>query len=229
MKTWIIITCLLTFYLSTSFAQAPKTFLLTHIIYPDLEDYTELFVEIYTELGFKVELIPNPSLRGLILLNDGIVDSDVLRLNVVAKEFSNVIVVQPRLKYVSLSLICVKGMPCSRSILEDKSISIMANSRMLGLLEPGEFKSIQIDNELFSSVISMLNADRYFYAIYVVDEAIKKHFEKDFQIVEIKKVSLNHVIHKRHIGLLPQIQEKLRVKLPELERKRLQKNHTYEQ
>jgi hypothetical protein len=51
---------------------------------------------------------------------------------------------------------------------------------MLELLDPGEFKSIQIDNELFSSVINMLKADRYFYALYVVDEVIKKHFDQDF-------------------------------------------------
>ena len=68
----------------------------------------------------------------------------------------------------------------------------------------------------------MLKAKRYYYAIYVVDEAIKKHFEKYFQIIELKKLSINHVIHKKHIDLLPQIQEKLRSKLPKLNLKRLE-------
>ena len=225
MKTYIPITFLLIFTSFMSLAQAPKPLLLTHIVYPGLNDYTQLFVDIYTELGFKVELIPTPSLRGLILLNDGVVDADVLRLNVIAEEYPNVIVVQPELKRVSLSLICTKGIPCNRGLLANKNISILANSRMLKLLTPGEFKAIQVDNELFSSVISMLKADRYFYAIYVVDEVIKKHFEKDFQIVEIKKISISHVIHKKHIDLLPQIQEKIRTKIPEFDRERSRSNN----
>ena len=191
-------------------------------MYPDLKDYTELFVEIYTELGFKVDLIPTPSLRGLILLNDGVVDADVLRLDVIAQEYINVIVVKPELKRVSLSLICIKGVPCNRGVFADKNISILTNDRMLALIKHGEFKSIQIGNESFSRVINMLKAKRYYYAIYVVDEAIKKHFEKYFQIIELKKLSINHVIHKKHIDLLPQIQEKLRSKLPKLNLKRLE-------
>lgn len=212
---------MLTFYSFISSAQVAKPFLLTHIVYPGLEDYTKLFVDVYTELGFQVELIPTPSLRGLILLNDGVVDADVLRLNVIAKEYSNVIVVPPELKRVSLSLICAKGVPCNRGVLANKNISILANSRMLELLEPGEFKSVQVDNELFSSVISMLKADRYFYAIYVVDEVIKKRLEQDFQIIEIKKTPISHIVHKKYLNLLPQIQEKTRIKLLEIERKQL--------
>ena len=228
MKTWILIIYLLIFYSFVSYAQSPKPFLLTHIVYPDLDDYSELFVEIYTELGFKVELIPTPSLRGLILLNDGVVDSDVVRLNVIAKTYPNVIVVTPELKRVSLSLICAKGVPCYRGVLADTSISILANERMLALLDVGEFKSIHVDNELFSSVLSMLKADRYHYAIYVIDEVIKDNFAENFQIIELKKISINHVIHKKHIGLLPQIQEKIRAKLPEFNRRRLKNTNHFE-
>jgi len=224
MKTWILIIYLLTFYPFVSYAHSPKPFLLTHIVYPYLDDYSELFVEIYTELGFKVVLIPTPSLRGLILLNDGAVDSDVVRLNVIANTYPNVIVVTPELKRVSLSLICAKRVPCYRGILADTSISILANERMLALLDDGEFKSIHVDNELFSSVLNMLKADRYHYAIYVIDEVIKDNFAEKFQIIDLKKISINHVIHKKHIGLLPQIQEKIRAKLPEFNRKRLKKH-----
>jgi hypothetical protein len=225
MKIYIFISFLLIFIPFVSSAHAPKPFLLTHIVYPDLEDYTELFVNIYTELGFKVELIPTPSLRGLILLNDGAVDADVLRLNVIAEEYPNVIVLYPELKRVSLSLICAKGIPCNSDVLMNKNISVLANSRMLELFDPGEFESIQIDNELFSSVINMLKVGRYFYAIYVVDEVIKKHFEQDFQIIDIKKISISHVIHKKHVNLLPQIQEKIRNKLPKFNRERLKNNN----
>ncbi|AGH46851.1 hypothetical protein [Paraglaciecola psychrophila] len=226
MKTWMFIIYLLTSCSFVSFAQAPKPFLLTHIVYPDTDDYSKLFVEIYTELGFKVELIPTPSLRGLILLNNDVVDADVLRLGLIAKTYPNVIVVQPKLQSATLSLICSKGVPCDRSILRNEKISILANSRMLALLEDGEFKSVHVENELFSSVLEMLKAGRYNYAIYVIDDVIEKQFDQDLQVVELKKISINHVIHKKHIGLLPQIQEKIRSKLPELTRRRLENSHS---
>lgn len=228
MKTWMFIIYLLTSCSFGSFAQAPKPFLLTHIVYPGTDDYSELFVEIYTELGFKVELIPTPSLRGLILLNNDVVDADVLRLSLIAKTYPNVIVVQPELQSASLSLICSKGVPCNRSILTNEKISILANSRMLSLIEHGEFKSVHVENELFSSVLDMLKADRYNYAIYVIDDVIKKHFDQDLQIVDLKKISIHHIIHKKHIGLLPQIQEKIRSKLPELTRRRIENSHSKE-
>ena len=225
MKTWMFIIYLLTTFSFVSFARAPKPFLLTQIVYPDTDDYSKLFIEIYTELGFQVELIPTPSLRGLILLNNDVVDADVLRLSLIATTYPNVIVVQPELQSASLSLICSKGVPCNQSILTNEKISILANSRMLALIDHGEFKSVHVENELFSSVLNMLKADRYNYAIYVIDDVIEKHFDQDFQIIELKKVSINHVIHKKHIGLLPQIQEKIRSKLPELVRRRLKKSH----
>jgi hypothetical protein len=228
MKTWMLIIYLLTSCSFVSVAQAPKPFLLTHIVYPDTDVYSALFVDIYTELGFKVELIPTPSIRGLILLNNDVVDADVLRLSPIAKTYPNVIVVQPELQSASLSLICSKGVPCNQSILTNKKISILANSRMLALIEHGEFKSVHVENELFSSVLDMLKANRYNYAIYVIDDVIEKHFDQDLQIVELKKIAINHVIHKKHIGLLPQIQEKIRSKLPELTRRRLENSHSKE-
>jgi hypothetical protein len=118
--------------------------------------------------------------------------------------------------------------PCNQSILTNKKISILANSRMLALIEHGEFKSVHVENELFSSVLDMLKANRYNYAIYVIDDVIEKHFDQDLQIVELKKIAINHVIHKKHIGLLPQIQEKIRSKLPELTRRRLENSHSKE-
>ncbi len=57
---------------------------------------------------------------------------------------------------------------------------------------------------------------------------IEKHFDQDLQIAELKKNSINHVIHKKHIGLLPQIQEKIRSKLPDLTHRRLENSHPKE-
>jgi hypothetical protein len=52
---------------------------------------------------------------------------------------------------------------------------------MIGLIGNEEFKSIHVDNELFSSVVSMLKADRYSYAVYVIDEVIKNILTRIFK------------------------------------------------
>lgn len=220
MKTWMCIICFSILFSGNNLAQANKSFSITHIVYPEIEDYTDLFVDIYTELGFTVSIIPTPSVRGLILLNNGVVDADVVRLSYVAKKYPNVIIVKPELNRTDLTLLCVKSVPCTKDIIADENISIMAVDNTLSLLEPGEFKAHQVNNDAVSNVPEMLKAKRYLYALFVLDDKMKKHFAREFQLVKLKSMSVNHIIHKKHIALLPQIEDKIRTKLPEFRRTR---------
>ena len=133
---------------------------MTHIEYPYIEDYIELFVEIYNEMGFETTLIPTPSTRGLLLLDEGTVDADVLRLSYTAKNYS------------------------------------------------------------LPNIPDMLKANRYKYALFLLDDLMERQFKTDFQSVKIKSMAIYHVVHKKHIALIPQIEEKIRTKLPEFLRKR---------
>lgn len=193
---------------------------MTHMKYPYIEDYTDLFEDIYAELGFKTTLIPTPHLRGLILLNQGVVDADVFRLANTAKNYPNIIIVQPALTRANVTLFCRKDVPCNRDILTDKSITMLVSEPTIKLLGPEEFQARQSSHSSISNIPDMLKANRYAYALFLLDDLMVSQYENEFQLVSIKSVMVHHVIHKKHLALLPLIEEKIRAKLPEVLRNR---------
>jgi hypothetical protein len=210
-----LILCLSLF--STSFAvlcQSPPRFLISHIIYPDLEDYIQLIDEIYTELGFKVSMLPTPATRGLILLNEGVVDGDLLRLKNTAVDYPNVMVVEIPLNTAELVLVCVPGVPCQRDVIRDEKVNILLPDSAKKQFAAGEFLATAISAPATSSALDMLKAQRFFYAIYAIDNAMGRDLLKEFNYAVLKDLSIYHVINKKHAALLPQIEAKLREKLP---------------
>lgn len=220
MNNIVCLVCVIWVLTFSGLAKATGSFLISQVVYPDIEDYSDLIADVYTEMGFQVSIIPTPSTRGLILLDEGMVDADVVRALSVANQFTNVIIVQPALKVVDLNLVCVMGVPCNLRILKDESLNILANDRMIDLIGADNFKARKIDNELASNVSDMLKAQRYFYALFAMDETISRNFAQEFQLVRIMDLSVHHVIAKKHVDLLPLIEQKLRQKLPEFNRKR---------
>lgn len=78
----------------------------------DRAPFVQLIQTIYEELGFNVSIISIPARRGMILLNDGLVDGDVIRLKRTVVKYNNVVVVEPALGKGNLVLLCHKGIPC---------------------------------------------------------------------------------------------------------------------
>lgn len=215
MNYWALALCLVSFFSSNLHAQTPKHFSITYFDYPYIKGYTELFDEIYTELGFTVTLIATPSLRGLILVNQGSADADVARIGAIAKNYDNLIVVQPELTRGYLTLICARDVPCSKEILVDSRIPIMTANQVTDLLGSDEFKALKVNISSLLSVPELLKAKRYEYAILLLDHMMEKRFSNDFQLVKIKEMSVSHIINKKYQHLLPQIEDKLREKLPD--------------
>jgi hypothetical protein len=220
MNNLLCLVCILGGVTFSALVRGAESFLISQVVYPDIEDYTSLIEDIYTELGYKVSIVPTPSTRGLLLLDDGLVDADVVRASSVARQFANVIIVQPALKVVDLNLVCVMGVPCNPGILQDESLNILANDRIIALIGIENFRARKVDNEMAANVSDMLKAQRYFYALFAMDETISRNFAQEFQLVRIFDLSVHHVIGKKHEGLLPLIEQKLREKLPAFKAKR---------
>lgn len=220
MKVTIWLFYLLFFFSCSGFAQITKPFILTYIDYPYAKGYTDFFEEIYTELGFAVKVISTPSRRGLILVNEESADADVLRIGSVAKDYPNLIVVQPEISLMHLTLLCAIDKPCSKELLADKHITVMIANNAADFLEPGEFKARAAPINSFVSIHDMLKANRFDYALFLLDDLMERKFSDYFQFVRLTKIPVNHVIHKKHHALLPKIEEKIRIKLPEFNRKR---------
>jgi hypothetical protein len=91
----------------------------------------------------------------------------------------------------------------------------MTANQVTDLLGSDEFKALKVNISSLLSVPELLKAKRYEYAILLLDHMMEKRFSNDFQLVKIKEMSVSHIINKKYQHLLPQIEDKLREKLPD--------------
>jgi hypothetical protein len=175
--------------------------------------YARFVQTIYEELGFNVSIIPTPAKRGLILLNDDLVDADVIRLKSVVVEYDNVILVEPAIASGYLVLLCHKAAPCDLNILQKKTVYIQRDEGTLNMFEPGELTAQIIINEIPTNTLNMLEEARISYALHSLDNKMLKKLSSKFNYVKIKDVSGYHVISKKHAHLLPKIRQKFQQKL----------------
>ncbi|KXI27473.1 hypothetical protein [Paraglaciecola hydrolytica] len=204
-----------------------KKMAISYVVYPQIERYIDLISDIYTELGYEVTIIPTPATRGLVLLNDGEVDADVVRVAKTVQNYPNALLVEPALKIGKLVLICVKDVLCERSVLQDKKAVILSTEGIqLFLTEPhisARIKNIQA----LTYSIDMLKAGRANYAILLIDGSID--FTQDFNLLTLQEMAIHHVMHKKHADLLPLVQQKLIEKLPAFNAQIEEKNLSSEQ
>ncbi|MFT7411923.1 MAG: hypothetical protein ACI9J4_000262 [Paraglaciecola sp.] len=180
----------------------------------DRKPFVELMQTIYEELGFKVSTVPTPAKRGIMLLNNGLVDADVIRLKRTVVKYKNVIIVEPALGKGYLVLICHKGIPCDLSVLKNKTVQINSHAGILNLFDIGELNAQIIISEMTTNTLHMMHKGRVFYSLYTMDEPMLRALSPNLNYIKIKVVYGYHVINKKHAHLVPKIQQKLRQKLP---------------
>ena len=189
-----------------------KKMTISYVVYPQVEGYVALIKDVYTELGFKVTMLSTPSTRGLILLNEGEVDADVVRVRRTVEQYPNAILVEPALKIGKLVLLCRKDVTCEASILHSKNEVLLSSDAVTPYLTELKVSARIAKPQGTVNVIDMLKAKRADYAFFLIDGQID--FTQDFHMVDIQEISVFHVIHKKHAAMLPLIQQKIIEKLP---------------
>lgn len=199
---------------TTSGFVAKPTFKVSYSGSQEGRQYAEFVKTIYEELGFDVTIIATPAKRGLMLLNDNLVDADVIRLKTVAAKYENLILVEPPFAKGSLVLLCHKDKPCNFKVLQQKTAYIQTDEGTLKQFEKGDVNAQIVVSEMSIITLKMLEEARIFYALHSFDNKQLEELASKFNYVKIKDVSGYHVINKKHANLLPQIQQKFREKLP---------------
>ncbi len=189
----------------------PNTISVSHLNHPATPPFRRLIKQVYDDLGIDVRFYEVPALRGFIELNNGHVDADVVRIDTNAARYANILVVQPALYTAELVLICPIVHSCDKSALSDPNAITISNLGNMMVLDDLFINGSILNSEVydFDDVRYLLNNGRVDYAIYGVTESLKKSIEREFKVTELSKVSLHHVIHKRHAPLLPEIQDTL--------------------
>jgi len=199
----------------TSFCQAHdtaeqrKTFLISHASHPDIDGINDLLAKVYQELGFKVEFLPTPTKRGLLLVIAGVVDADSARgIKTIAAQ-SNLIRIDPPFNQVVQLLVCKTGIPCNKNVLFDKKTTILINSGAVNDLTQKHISANLVINEKFDIYLDLIRTGRYHYAIYPTDKQNLEKLQQEFNLVELNTLTFHHVVHEKYSALVPEIEKLL--------------------
>jgi len=191
-------------------AQRSKSFLISHASHPDIDGINDLLAKIYQELGFKVEFIPTPTKRGLLLVIAGVVDADSVRgVKTIAAQ-PNLLRIEPPFNQVVQLLVCKNGIPCNKDVLFDEKVTILINSGVINDLTQKHVTANLAINEKFDIYLDLIRASRYHYAIYPTEKKNIEKLQQEFNLVEMTTLSFHHVVHKKHSALVPEIERLLK-------------------
>ncbi|MEI8643189.1 transporter substrate-binding domain-containing protein [Pseudoalteromonas sp. Hal040] len=194
----------------------PKKLLLSYIDIPRVAPFKALMSDVYNDLNIKVQMQATPSRRGVLLLNAGIVDGDIVRSQSNMRKFENIIVVEPSLGIINLVLLCRKSLPCDRDNLYDSNKQIMSSIGDVEILNEFDIKADIIHNEDLIHTIKMLKKGRVDYALYPALNNDISTYKKDFSVVVLRQMAVNTIIHKKHAPLVDELSNAIRARLPEL-------------
>ena len=219
LKQWIFI-ILITLLISLSVSANPDRFVIGYVDHPRVISYYKVITEkAYRKLGIKVEFINVGSQRGLMLLEKGETDADVVRFRRVTEGFSNMIMIDLPLVIGNIKLYCLRGVNCDESILENPA-TVLATS--ITLLE--NFNHLFSDNRSASTmtfesqdqIIRLLKRGRLDYAILATDgEAIKELEDLSVETFDMTIAPAVHVIHRKHKHLSDDLSSALELTLNE--------------
>ena len=194
----------------------PNKLLLTYIDIPRIAPFKAFIEQVYNDLNIKTQMQATPSRRGMLLLNAGIVDGDIVRSKSNLKKFENVIVVEPSLGIINLVLLCRKSLPCDRDNLYDPRNRVMSSIGDVEILNEFDIKAEIMHNEDLSHTLSMLKKGRVDYALYPALNNDINTYKKDFSVVVLRQMAVNTIIHKKHAPLVDELSNAIRARLPEL-------------
>jgi len=212
-KHYLLLVLLLTFSIQAADNTQPKRFVLSHVAHPEIGKLQDIIRNVYKKIGYEAEFIQVPAYRGIELLEKGIVDGDIARIDTSIENQLNILLVRPPIANIEIALICNKGVPCTAKILQDKNAIVLSGKKMFHSMKIADVQAQVIFNEKSQIMLELMKVGRYNYVLYAVTPAFKERFSQDFNISTLAKPNIYHVINKKHRNLLPQLEKALHAEL----------------
>ncbi len=190
-----------------------KKLAISHVEHPTVEKvYLPLIQAMYKAANIEIELYyVNNSPRSIKGLNDGLFDADVGKILLSVENYENIIHVPTPISKVSLFLACAKDVKCNKSVLLNEQL-IIASPYPKSIIE--NITPIEAVITLISSkakTTQMLELGRVEYILFGDDTQTKMFgLQRNFQIIEIERAYIYHVLHKKHAGLIPLLDKALK-------------------
>ncbi|MFY8274114.1 hypothetical protein AAEU32_08310 [Pseudoalteromonas sp. SSDWG2] len=187
----------------------------TYIKTPGIEPFIEFIKHTYAQLGIELKLEPVPARRGLVLLNAGLSDMDVVRVRSNMGQFNNIMVIEPSLAKGEHILLCDKTMPCNLEVLDNPKNTILTGRGTLDSLAQFNIKARTIINEQIGLAPALLKRRDVEYVLFSVVAGDVDVYRDDFNVLPLRTFHLNHVVSKELEPLIPQLQKVINATLGE--------------
>ena len=213
---FVSITAFVCSFLPLGNAFANEKFVISYQDHPQIRDEYLPFIEfIYHQLSLEVEFIPVSIERGLIGVNSGLFDADVVRTDISANQYENVLVINAQIGSAELHLLCRTKLTCNSQRLSEPSLTLLASERTQWLLK--EINGIEVQSEIalsdtYDRVFQLLRLERVDMALYpTIQGRLPQQAKLNFKVSALFEVPLFHVVNIRHKALseklTPLIQE----------------------
>lgn len=197
-------------------------FVVGYIDHPSVTSpYMEIIETAYQDIGIDVEFIKVGAERGMMLVDSGIIDADVIRFSNFSERFPNVAFIPDVFATGETILICQINALCSREAFNDRKNIIATNLALHDSIDKTDPLTIIaatiIDLESVKKVLKMLELKRVTHAILPADVAFKIHLENNgYKFLVLSKSKAYHAINKKHAKIIEPLSKAIQARMKAL-------------
>lgn len=171
------------------------------------QQITAMFSAIYAPLGIQPEFEFLPSERGLQLVNEGELDAEAGRVDLIGARYANLIAVPAPLGQLKLMLLCTDPKYCDLSYETDLAI-IAGNLITVWFCQQHQLNCNRVQNDI--SAYQALSRGRVNRILATDKYALGSLCESGLTTLYSKTASertftIYHYVHKKHHALVPKL------------------------
>ena len=197
-----------------------KELLLSHSSHPVMHNILiPMLQDVYGELGYNLTLQEAEGARVIKLMNEGLVDGDVARLEPILSHLKSAVAVV-KLDSIQVILFCRKDISCDKDVLLNSKLRVLVPTvdATLTLLTNDILAKRYFNND-WDSIIAMFNAGKVDYLLWIESRLISPLAlsNANRSDTNIGPFGLYHILHNSHQHLAEPIANMLKQRLAQLE------------
>lgn len=196
--------------------EKPESLVFNYLSHPQIEQFKSVLTKSYGDIGIKVEYVSLTSERGILSVDSGLVDGDVVRADYALRNFSNSLLVNPPLADGTRYLICKKGEVCDLSVFNSAS-HIFATRRLIFHLPTELMQSFNgefIEIERYSMISELILRNRGKYGLFDSrKDALPAQYRLNMEVFKYGEFKAHHILNRAHQPLLKELEPVLKANL----------------
>lgn len=205
--------------------QIRAEFYIGYFNHPQIEIYKHLVGQAYADIGIAVKFVEVTMERGLLALDEGLLDADVIRAVHAKHAYENIVIASEALTTAQTHLICQPNVVCDTSVFNNTRNDIYINLAAPYLLEDQVGVPVLANQVVYDKVdtlLSLMLDKRIVYVIYHSDESgLPPVVSQRLQSKKLAEYDTYHVIHTKNVELKAKLQKALSIRMRQMREARL--------